>query len=802
VALIGTYEPRKCGIATFTRDLRTALTDDPSHPHTQALALDDIPGGYPYPPEVRFQIQANQPHDYRLAAEVLNINQIDLVLLQHEYGIFGGPAGHLILNLIRRLRMPVMTTLHTVLAEPTRDQSRVLAELVKLSDRLVVMCDKARDILENYHDVPSEKIAVIPHGIPDVSFVDPSFHKDQFGLEGRTVLMTFGLLSPSKGLEVAIRALPEIVKKHPDVVYVILGTIHPNIFKREGNAYLVSLEQLADRLGVRDNIVFANRFVTQDELCRYLGAADVYVIPYPNKAQITSGTLANAMGTGKAVVSTPFWHAVELLADDRGRFFDFGDSNGLACEVNKLLDDPSLRNDVRKRAYLSSRKMVWNQVARSYLQLGADVLAERRENPRPVSHFQLRSSEHDVLPEINLKHLFALTDDTGIFQHAIYAVPDRFHGYCVDDNSRALIAAVNYYAMQQDEAMLPLVNRYISFLHNAFDPQTGRFRNFMSYDRKWLDDIGSDDVQGRSLWALGTLVPLAPNEALLSFASRLFCQALPAVENLPSPRAWALTLLGIHAYLKRFTGDVSVRRVADLLAQRLFDLFQENKTEDWPWFEDILTYDNAHMPQALILAGVSLDRPDMLRQGIESLEWLYQLQVTDEGAISLIGNQGWLKRDGDRARFDQQPIDAQALTEACADAFSCTQNPLWKKRARRCLRWFIGNNDTQSVLVDYATGGCRDGLHPSGPNLNEGAESTLAWLLALMAVHELEHESDVLSFESGFDSREKSGNHADKPLSLDNSRITLLNELNLVTTSSKHTRPVVSTKEKGSGTEL
>jgi glycosyltransferase involved in cell wall biosynthesis len=757
LAIVSTYIPRKCGIATFAYELRKAIASDVSHPQALVFGLDDIPNGYTYPPEVRFQIQANQPRDYREAAELLNINQIDIALIQHEFGIFGGPAGNLILNLIRRLRMPVATTLHTVLSHPNREQAYVMKELIRLSDRLIVMCETAREMLENIHQVPSQKIAVIPHGVPDVPFVDSIFHKDQFGLEGRTVLMTFGLLSPGKGLEVVIRSLPEIVKHHPEAVYVILGAIHPNVFKREGNAYLVSLEQLADKLGVRDHVIFFNRFVSQEELCRYLGAVDIYITPYPNKMQITSGTLAYAIGMGKAVVSTPYWYAEEMLSNDRGRLFTFGDSGQLAHIVCELLDDSNMRDSIRKRAYIEGRNMIWPEVAKRYLALGSEIMAERENTPKPVSLFKPQNHDTEVLPLVNLKHLFAMTDDTGILQHAIYAVPDRFYGYCVDDNSRALIVAIRHYDMTKDETIFPLINKYLSFIYYAFDTEIRRFKNMLTYDRHWVDDGGSDDVQGRALWSLGETVSLAPNDAVLSFASRLFCHAINSMEPISSPRAWAFAILGCESYLKRFSGDAHVRRIRNLLANRLLELFKNNGSTDWPWCENIITYDNARLTQALILAGQSLEETEMIDKGIQMLEWLYNLQLTDDGTISLIGNQGWLEKSGIRARFDQQPIDAQALTEACADAYRFTQAPLWKDRTRKCLQWFLGNNDTQSVLVDYATGGCHDGLHSTGPNLNQGAESTLAWLISLITVHALEHEEELTPTEFAATIQDASG---------------------------------------------
>jgi glycosyltransferase involved in cell wall biosynthesis len=742
-ALVGTYVPRQCGIATFTKDLRDGIAAELGERETLVLALDDRPQGYRYPGDVRFEIQASQPQDYRAAADMLNINQVDVAIIQHEFGIYGGPDGRHVLEFIRRLRMPVITTMHTLLTQPTPGQAAVMRELASGSDRLVVMSRYGESILRDVYGVETCKIAHVPHGIPDVPFVDPNFHKDQFGLEGRTVMLTFGLLSPNKGIETAIRAMPQIIKRHRDVVYVVLGATHPHILKRHGSEYRDSLERLVDQLGVRDHVAFHNRFVTLEELCGYIGAADIYITPYLSKAQIVSGTLAYALGAGKATISTPYWYAEEMLSDDKGRLFPFGDSEELARTVNHLLEDDTSRNAIRKKAYLACRPMVWQEVARSYLHLAGDVLRRQAEHPRPVFYFRARTEPNASLPEPSLAHIRRMTDPTGIYQHAIYAVPDWRHGYCTDDNSRALAAALMHYDLHGDDSVLPLADSYLAFLHYAFNHESRRFRNFMSFDRRWLDEVGSEDVHGRALWALGLATALAPNDALLSFSTRLFNEGLETATSFDAPRAWAFSLVGIHAYLRRFQGDTSARRIREVLAGRLYALFQENATAEWPWCEDLVTYANAKLPHALILCGRSLSNEEMLQQGLRSLEWLLNLQVSRDGTVSLIGNRGWLARSGQRARFDQQPIEVMSLVEACAEAYRVTGQECWTSRARQCLGWFLGSNDTKSVLYDYHTGGCRDGLHADGPNLNEGAESTLAWLIALVTVRSLEREADL-----------------------------------------------------------
>ena len=747
-AVVGSYFPRQCGIATFSKDLRDAVADEIGQRQTSVIAIDDNAAGYDYPDEVRFQIPQHKQVEYISAADLLNVNQIDCVLLQHEYGIYGGKDGSQVLEFARTLRMPIISTLHTVLLEPSPSQRSVLKELARLSDRVVVMSHLAETMLHEVYAVPKEKIAYIPHGIPDVPFIDPASLKEQFGMEGRRVLLTFGLLSPGKGIEVAIRAMPKIIENNPDVMYIILGATHPHVLKSEGSAYRTTLERLVDRLGLDNHVVFHNRFVTLDELLGYIGVAEIYITAYPNKQQITSGTLAYAVGAGKAVVSTPYWHAEEMLADGRGRLFSFGDTDALSRNVNELLGDEKEEMAMRQRAYQYGRPMIWKEVARSYLALAATAVKERSRRTRSTLEARAEATEVAAIPEVNLAHLRRLTDDTGILQHAVYAMPNRHHGYCTDDNCRALVCALRHYELTREDSVLALADKYLSFTHHAFNPDQKRFRNFLSYDRRWLEDIGSEDVHGRTVWALGSAVMLAPNDAILSLSIRMFHEALERLESFTSPRAWAFALVGLHAYLTRFSGDTAARRIRQTLASRLLTQFKNNSSTTWPWCEDVLTYDNAKLPHALILSGADMGDLEMLQQGLHSLEWLVNLQILDSGRVSLIGNRGWLSRDGKRARFDQQPVEAMAMVEACAQAYRATHDETWFDRARTFLDWFTGNNDTGASLYDYQTGGCRDGLHADGPNLNQGAESTLAWLIALLTMMDV-HRSRAIEEEDG-----------------------------------------------------
>ncbi len=736
IALVGTYLPRRCGIATFSHDLLHALAAEASDTAFWAMAVNDTPGGYSYGPEVRFELAQNDLADYRLAADYLNMNPLQAVSLQHEYGIFGGPDGSHILELIENLRVPVVTTLHTVLQNPSSSQKSVLGQIARISDRLVVMSRKAVEILIEVYGVKPGKVVLIQHGIPDVPFVDPAFYKDQFGLEGHKVILTFGLVSPGKGLEYMIDALPEIVRHEPDAVYMILGATHPHVKREQGESYRLSLQRRARDLGVGEHLIFHNRFVELHELCEFLGAADVYVTPYLNKEQIVSGTLAYALGAGKAVISTPYWYAQEMLDEGRGRLAGFRDSEALAAQVVDLFQHSVQRDAMRKRAYTFCRHMIWKEVARQYLEVFSTVRDERARRPRiPFLHRTVTKSAIE-LPQLKLDHLRLLTDDVGILQHANFIVPNRAHGYCTDDNARALIVVLGAAELSPEHEQLnELACRYLSFLDHAFNPATGRFRNFMSYDRRWLEEEGSEDCHARAMRGLGEAVARAASENLTGVALSLFHRGLPALLELSAPRAWAYGLIGIHAYLRRFSGDSEARRAREELAGHLFDLYSRNATDEWPWIEDKLTYANAKISQALLMSGQWLGRGDMVEAGLRSLEWLFEIQMDPKGHFVPVGNRGWYPRGGEKARFDQQPIEAHSMIEACREAFHVTQEERWIERAHRVMEWFLGRNDLNLPLYDYQSGGCCDGLTMDGVNRNQGAESTLALLMSLLNIY-------------------------------------------------------------------
>jgi len=729
-AVLGNHLPRHCGIATFSTHLTDALTDALPGVDGFVVAMNDAGRRHAYPPRVRFEIGESDLGAYSRAADFINANQVDVVSLQHEYGIFGGKSGAHLLPLLRRLQMPIVTTLHTILSAPNPAQRQVIDELARLSERLVVMSESGAELLRRVHDVPSSQIDLIPHGIPDVPVGGGA--KDRLGFEGKTIILTFGLLSPDKGIEYVIDALPAILAIHPETVYVILGATHPHVVEREGEAYRLMLEARGQQLGVDGHIIFHDRFVSQDELTEFLSATDIYITPYLQPEQITSGTLAYAVGNGKAAISTPYIYARELLSGGRGLLVPWRDSDAIAHEVITLMGDDAGRQAMCARAAAHGRGMTWPAVARLYVESFARARSNARRR-RTSFEVQTLASRTAGLPDIDLRHVRALTDDTGLLQHAAYSIPRYDDGYCVDDNARALLLMTLVDDAGSDEPLVVrgLASRYLAFVTHAFDRDSARFRNFLSYGRQWLEPVGSEDSHGRALWALGAVVGRAQDPGRQSLAGDLFNAALPAVPRFNSPRAWAYTLLAINEYLRAFKGDSGVESIRTLLADRLCALLTKTRGDDWIWFESSLTYCNARLPQALIVTGEALNRRELIEAGMQSLKWLVELQVSPDGQFAAIGSNGFYGRDGSRAAFDQQPVEACTTVSACLDASRVGNDARWVEHARRAFNWFIGQNHLGQWLYDTSTGGCRDGLHRDRVNQNQGAEATLSFLMAL-----------------------------------------------------------------------
>ncbi len=748
-AFISTYPPRKCGIATFTEDIFNNLKQvyssgnrmENQHDYLQVIAMNDSPDGYTYGKDVSFSIREQYREDYRRAADYINLSPIDLVCLQHEFGIFGGEEGSYILQLLGRLKKPVVTTLHTIPENPLPSRKKTLEQVCSYSTMIVVIAHKAVQLLQEVYGIPSEKIVMIPHGAHDVPFLDSSYYKEQFKAEGRQVILTFGLIDENKGIEYVIDALPEVVQRFPQVLFLVLGATHPGIKKLYGEKYRYSLQKRVREKNLAEHVVFHNQYVSLEQLIQFLVAADIYVTPYLGKERISSGTLAYALACGKAIISTPYNYAEELIGEDRGLFVPFEDSQSMAEKLILLLEDENLRNRLRKNAYQFGRNMVWKEVANKYALLfeGAVYDFGCLLNPAPGESTTL--IEQAVLPDVNLNHLRALTDDTGLFKKALYTIPDRFHGYTTDDNARALAVAIMNYHLFQDKSVLPLIQTYFSFLNFALDKERGRMRSHMSYERQWLDKVGTEDSHGRSIWALGYAVAHPPDESVLGLAVTLFHETIDAAFNFKYPRAWAYTIKGTLEYMERFGGEARMHKLIVTLSQNLFNLFTNNASSEWFWGEDKLTYDNPCLCEALIAAGQYMENKEMVEMGLKSLEWLISVQ-TDPGYghPSFIGCRQWYRRGGKKSRFDQQPIEATALVDACYRAYLATNDSYWRRMMDWAFNWYFGNNDIHQVVYDFSTGGCFDGLQPAELIHNQGGEAVVSYLLALHRMHQLSHQ--------------------------------------------------------------
>jgi glycosyltransferase involved in cell wall biosynthesis len=737
IAFIGNSLPRHCGIATFTTDLQQAVSMSGAGVETCIVAMTDCGSTYNYPSAVRLQVNDERIEDYVRAADYLNAGRFNIVSLQHEFGIFGGEWGDHIMALLSRLTMPVVTTLHTVLAEPTHVQRNLLNRIVDASAKVIVMAEKARELLRNVYEVAADKVEVIPHGIPDFAFVEPDEAKTKFGFSDKSVILTFGLLSPNKGIEIMIDAMPTILKHCANAVYVVLGATHPNLVRQEGEAYRANLLARVRELGVEDHVVFLDQFVDKATLLGFISMCDVYVTPYLNAAQMTSGTLAYSFGLGKAVVSTPYWHARELLADGRGILVPSGDTAAIAIEIADLLTDHPRRHAMRERAYTSGRSMTWERTAERYLAIFES--ARRGHRLETVARRSQRGPTYigHTPPVMRINHFLSMCDDTGLLQHAVYSVPDRSHGYCIDDNARALLLACML--NQSNEQLLPegLTARFAAFIQHAWNPDTKRFRNFMSFDRRWLEDQGSEDSHGRTLWALGECVRSDIAQSRRRWAAALFAKALPTVENIDLVRPWAFTLLGLDAYCASVADVSEAERIRCLLADRLVERLATTATSDWVWFEDGLSYDNARLPQALIVTGISTGVSAYVEAGLRSLRWLMTQQTAPGNFFRPVGSETFGDKRTPPRPFDQQPLEATATISACLAAWRADGNPEWRTVAARTFAWFLGSNDLSLPLVDLETGACCDGLERDKVNENCGAESVVSYLLSLAEMRQL-----------------------------------------------------------------
>jgi glycosyltransferase involved in cell wall biosynthesis len=742
IAFIGTYPPRECGIGTFTNNLYKSMLIDAKesiHGHEGfVIALNDHNLTYEYPEEVKLTIRQEHQKDYLKAVKFINLSGADLCILEHEFGIFGGQSGVYILPLLHRLEVPLVVTLHTILKNPSYNEKAILQEICKMAYKIVVMSHKAIEFLVSIYNVPPEKIVFIEHGVPDLQF-NQEKSKKEFKLEGKKVILTFGFISRNKGIETVIKALPKVVEKHPNVIYIVLGKTHPNVLRHSGEEYRIFLLRLVKKLQLEKHMLFLNEFINVNDLFKYLSASDIYVTPYLNEAQITSGTLSYAIGVGSAVISTPYWHAAELLDEGRGLLFEFNDHEGLSSTLAQLLDSPVELRNLRSKAYKYGRRITWPKTAEKYIALAEEVLeAEHAVTVKNDTELDIL-----ILPPFSLTHIKRLTDDTGIIQHAKFGIPNLKEGYCLDDNARALLMVLMAYRQIKSEQALELSPIYLSYIH-YMQNQTGTFRNFLSFSRKFLDEVGSEDSFGRTIWALGYLLNYAPNDAYYQTGKLVFFNAAPNFEKLLSIRSIANTMIGISYYLKSNPTDDSMTERLRNLAKTLINNYEASESTDWKWFESLLAYDNGILPLAL-LHSVEILNDDKIRSvAFESMDFLTK-HVLKDNFLSVIGNEKWFKQNEERSVFAQQPIDAMAMVLMYHQAYHVTKDKEYLKKLYTSFLWFLGENDLRMSLYDFQTKGCCDGFESYGVNRNQGAESSLAYLISHLTVlqaYEEYHEAE------------------------------------------------------------
>jgi len=724
VVFISSFLPRKCGIATFTSDLIKS-TASAAKGEFEPLVVAMRSGDQKYDDPVKFEIRQNVKNDYICAADYINFSHVDVVSVQHEFGLFGGDAGAYLSLLLNRLKAPIITTLHTVIDEPAPAYLKSLTDVCNASYRVITMNERGVSMLRDIYDIPTKKIKLIAHGIPDLPFVDSNYYKHKFGMEDRKTILTFGLLNRNKGIEVMLKAMPTIVKADPSVLYIVLGMTHPNILKHEGESYRFSLQQMVKDLNLQEHVIFHNRFVSDQELHNFLCAADLYVTPYINRKQLTSGTLSFAVGAGKAVISTPYWAAMELLADGRGELVRFGDSKQIAKTIVEILKKDSQFYSLRRRAYEYGRSRTWPKIGQAYWRL-----FKAKRLPLRIAAKTTLSIE---VPELSLDHLQKLTDDTGMYQHANFTIPNREYGYCTDDNARAVIAMAKYYAQYSEPQALHLLDTYLSFIIHSQNSD-GSIRNFMNFDRTWFKNEPINDAFGRVLWALGTVMAKPPTPAYISVVKSCFDKSVEHIQK-QLPRGMAYSILGMCDYLQQFPGASDIKRQLELTADGLVTQYQENSFPDWQWFEDMMTYDNAVLPHALFVAGLTSDNKKHLEIAEKTCEFLLANTFNGE-CFSFVGCKGWYERGGTKAAFDQQPIEAASTVMMLRAAYDATQDGKFLTLQRKTFDWFLGQNDLRIPLYDFRTKGCNDGLIRDGVNTNQGAESTLSFLLSLLAIVE------------------------------------------------------------------
>jgi glycosyltransferase involved in cell wall biosynthesis len=730
ICFLGTFPPRECGIATFTKDLAYAIKKrfNPKIDIRVAAINEEPTSMYNYNRKVGFKISQNDIDDYiELAKKINRSNSIKIVSIQHEFGIFGGEFGNNLIPFLEALEKPVVVTFHSVLPCPAEYQKKVVKSIGEKSSAIVVMAEKAVEILTEVYGVDKRKIYYVPHGTPQVPFCDTEKEKKRLGLQGKKIFSTFGLLNRGKGIEYILRALPKVVEKHPDILYLIIGETHPVIRRREGEKYRNDLIKLVEKLGIKDNVRFYNKYLSLKEIISFLKATDVYLSPGLDKNQIVSGTLAYAISCGKPVISTGFLHAKEIVNKSGAGFVvDFKNPEQYKRAILKFLDNPNLLKEASKKAYSYSRHMTWPNVAQGYMRI--------------FEKFTELEEEKNKFPQINLKHLIKMTNKNGMIQFANHSTPDLNSGYTLDDNARALIVVGKEYSLYKSKNSRQLAEIYLNFIEKM-QREDGRFYNYLTKELKIKDKKLYQDPFGRALWALGSAIYYFDGN-IRDRARKIFEKAVENILWLKSVRAKAFSVFGIYLYDKVFQ-DSAKKQKTNLLIEPVVEEYKHNSRKDWRWFEEGLTYANSTLPEAFFIAYKMTGNHKYLKIAKESFDFLCSLTFV-EGNLMPIGQNGWFSYKGKRAFFDQQPIDASSTTRTCLVAHNILKDKKYADLGLSAFNWFLGKNSLNQFIYDSSTGGCYDGLSPSCVNINQGAESTLSYLMSRLCLEELRHGKEII----------------------------------------------------------
>ncbi|MCJ7520892.1 MAG: glycosyltransferase [Dehalococcoidia bacterium] len=742
ILYVSTFPPRMCGIATVTQDLTHAM-DKMLSPRVESRILALNPNdvlSYHYSRKVILQLNKENQQDYvEVARKINSMDEVLLVDIQHEFGIFGGERGSYLIPFICTLKKPTVINFHTVLPEPDGELRNTVRSLAENVSAITVMTELSRKILVQDYEIPNRKIRVIPHGIHSQSFVSSRHAKMALGFSDRVVLSTFGLLNRGKGLEYVIEALPEVIKRFPSVIYIYFGVTHPVVLREEGESYRNEIIKKIYELNLFDHVKLYNKYFPIGELLRFLKATDIYISPGLEQNQAVSGTLSYALGTGRPVISTPFANAKELITDDVGILVKFRDPRSFADAIIRLLEDEELRLQMGKNAYFGTRRMIWSNVAIRQ----AEVFSE-------YDHTLARILERKALPKIKLDHLAHLTDSFGIVQFAKLNRPDIMSGYTLDDNARALVVAVLYYSrlrasrgnpstVKQKKLLSRLIDIYLNFIQFVSHTES-QYQNYVRSDRT-LDHLRNkqtnlEDANSRAIYALaitasnGSISPKFRKRAIELLGSKI--ESNVAFESPRAVARWIKALCVMFEKKIPISGLDFEREISEQ-SNGLFYLYNSTSSPDWQWFESSLTYGNAIMSEALLVAYRVLRDEKYLRVGQTTLDFLVRESFTN-GIYCPVGQQGWYPKGGSKSYFDQQPEEVKAMVSALKTCYLATKDNRYLDLMHRAFNWFLGDNSLNQVIYDSTTGGCYDGVGKKNVNLNQGAESTICYLLARLAL--------------------------------------------------------------------